>query len=223
MTVATEPQLAVGRVASHGGDGMAAALGHRVNARAAHGRLPDAELARLVRAAAAGNELAWERLVHEFAGLLWAVTRSHRLTDADAADVAQATWVRLVEHLHRLNKPGRVGAWLATTARRECLRVLREGQRQVLFGADPPEDRAIESAPDTELMIAERDGALWRAFSRLQPSDQALLRLLMADPCPAYEEISAALGMPIGSIGPTRARALERLRRELDSWETLSI
>jgi RNA polymerase sigma factor (sigma-70 family) len=195
----------------------------RVAREAAPGRLPDAEVADLVRSAATGNARAWARLVEEFAGLIWAVTRAHRLADADAADVVQATWVRLVEHLDRLQEPERVGAWLATTARRECLRSLREHQRQVLLGDELPDERATESALDAELLLAERDEALWEAFSRLQESDQALLRLLTAEPRPSYEEISAALGMPIGSIGPTRMRALGRLRRELDAGDQLSI
>jgi RNA polymerase sigma factor (sigma-70 family) len=178
-------------------------------------RRESATVARLVHAAANGDHGAWEALVDEFGGLVWAVARAHRLSAADAADVAGATWLRLVEHLGNLREADRVGAWLATTARRECLRVLRHGQRQMPAGDDvdpqPPEPTDIAA----ELMTAERDVALWRAFGRLPERDRALLRLLVADPAPSYEEISAALEMPIGSIGPTRARSLERLRREL--------
>lgn len=184
-------------------------------------RLDRAALTALVQSAAAGSELAWERLIDEFGGLVWAVTRSYRLRDADAADVAQTTWTRLVERLSSLSEPDRVGAWLATTARRECLHVLRDGRREAPFGEDAPEDRSSEELLDAELLSGERDEALWRSFSRLAPRDQALLRLLIADPRPTYDEISAALGMPIGSIGPNRARALERLRRELDRDEVL--
>jgi RNA polymerase sigma factor (sigma-70 family) len=178
-------------------------------------RTPQGEVAGLVRAAAAGNEPAWNRLVETYAGLVWAVARSHRLTDADAADVSQATWLRLLEHLDDLHDPERVGAWLATTARRECLRIVRAGDRQVPYGDDLPEP--VDPGPhvDDALLTSERDAALWTAFGRLRRGDQALLRLLTADPQLRYEEISAALGMPIGSIGPTRARALERLRVEL--------
>jgi RNA polymerase sigma factor (sigma-70 family) len=193
------------------------------------GRLSDTELTALVSSAAAGDQRGWDALVREFGGLVWAVARAHRLSDADAADVAQTTWLRLLEHHDRLHDRARVGAWLATTARRECLRVLRGANRQVLLGDDTPELESPDPAPDEELLIAERDRALWRrdralwrSFERLRASDQALLRLLIADPRPAYEEISAALDMPIGSIGPTRARALERLRRQLDSEQTLT-
>ncbi|MBV8999495.1 MAG: sigma-70 family RNA polymerase sigma factor [Solirubrobacterales bacterium] len=177
----------------------------------------------MVESAASGDQRAWDALVQEFGGLVWAVARAHRLRDADAADVAQATWLRLFEHLHRLNDPTRVGAWLATTARRECLRVIRDNERRVPFGDDGPEPESAEISPDDAVLITERDHALWRSLSRLRASDQSLLRLLMADPCPPYEEVSAALDMPIGSIGPTRQRALERLRRELDSQGTLNL
>lgn len=191
--------------------------------RAPRARLSEAEVATLVHSAAAGSELAWERLVREFSGLLWAVARGFRLTESDAADVIQATWMRLVEHLDRLVQPGRVGAWLATTARRECLHVTRERRRDIPVDDDPRADCPTELDPELELLMVERDQELWRGFARLRPGDQALLRLLIADPRPAYEEIASALEIPIGSIGPTRARALERLRRELSQVEALVI
>lgn len=170
----------------------------------------------LVEHAAAGDEHAWQGLVDEFGGLVWAVTRAHRLGDADAGDVAQTTWLRLVEHLSLLKDPERVGAWLATTARRECLGVLRRSARLVAHGDDLPEPADDAPTHDTALLTQERDATLWRAFAHLSERDRALLRMLMADPVPSYEEIGAALGMPIGSIGPTRARALQRLRREVE-------
>ena len=95
-------------------------------------------VAGLVSSAQAGKRRGWEALVREFGGMVWAIARAHRLYGHDAADVAQTTWLRLFEHLDRVNEPARVGAWLATTARRECLRVLREAGGQVLFGDDPP-------------------------------------------------------------------------------------
>lgn len=179
-------------------------------------RMPAGAVAHLVGLAAAGEERAWRALVDEFAGVVWAVTRAHRLDHADAADVVQATFVRLVEHLGRLQQPDQVGAWLATTARRECLLVLRQRKRVVPPGDALPEP--VDDRPEhgSALVTEERDATLWSAFERLRPRDKALLRMLMADPAPSYEEISAALEMPIGSIGPTRARALERLRREAE-------
>ena len=196
----------------------------------AGGRLGGDELTALVRSAAAGDIHGWDALVDEFGGLIWGVARAHRLCEADAADVAQTTWLRLVEHLDHVHEPSRVGAWLATTARRECLRVLRGANRQVPIGDHAPQFESPDAQPLEELLIAERDRtvprrdqALWRSFERLRASGQALLRLLIAEPRPAYEEISAALEMPIGSIGSTRARALERLCQQLDSEGTLTL
>jgi RNA polymerase sigma factor (sigma-70 family) len=179
-------------------------------------RMPAAAVARLVELAAAGDQRAWRALVDEFVGLVWATTRAHRLDRADAADVVQTTYLRLVEHLDKLQQPERVGAWLATTARRECLAVLRQRGRLVPLGDALPDAPANTPDHDAALVTAERNAMLRTAFRRLRASDQALLRVLIADPAPSYEEISIALDMPIGSIGPTRARALERLRRELD-------
>jgi RNA polymerase sigma factor (sigma-70 family) len=186
-------------------------------------RMSGETVAALTRAAAAGDHAAWNRLGEEFSSMLWAVARAHRLPDADAADVVQATWLRLLERVDEIKEPARVGAWLATTARRECLRVMRIARRDVLSGEEPVEYESNDLAPDDALLLAERDQGLWRCFSRLRPSDQALLRLLLADPRPAYEEISAVLDMPIGSIGPTRARALARLRCELERESELSL
>jgi RNA polymerase sigma factor (sigma-70 family) len=191
--------------------------------RAPRDRLPEAQIAELVTAAAAGDPRAWNGLVQQFGGLVWAVARAHRLSEADAADVSQTTWLRLFEHLNTLKDPARVGAWLATTARHECLRVLRHSQRRVLYGDDAPEHESLDMPPHEAVLLSERADALQRSFSRLRPSDQALLRLLTAEPRPPYEEIAAALDMPIGSIGPTRQRALERLGRELAAQGTLNL
>ncbi|HSO98830.1 MAG TPA: sigma-70 family RNA polymerase sigma factor [Solirubrobacteraceae bacterium] len=186
-------------------------------------RLGVDELARLVSSAASGDAGAWDTLVLQFGGLVWAVARAHRLGDADAADVSQATWLALLENLERIQEPARLGAWLATTARRECLRVFRSAKRHVLVGDELPYPEPSEAPADEALLAAERDAALWQSFSGLRAGDQALLRMLMADPRPDYEVISAALDIPIGSIGPTRARALERLRQALASEGNLSL
>lgn len=173
------------------------------------------EVSLLVKAAAAGDQQAWDRLVDRFAGFVLAVARAHRLSDHDAADVAQTTWLRVLEHLYEIRDPARIGGWIATTARRESLRVLRAHAR-VIPADNETFDRQADVTPlDARLMRAERDSELTCAFSRLPPRDRALLRLLSAEPSPSYEEIGAALGMPVGSIGPTRRRCLERLRREL--------
>ncbi len=167
----------------------------------------------MIRAANAGDEAAWGAIVDRFAGLVWATARAHRLAPAEAADVVQTTWLRLVENLDRINDPERLGAWLATTARRECLRHIRLQGRELPTGEDalfeaPSDDRAEE-----RLITRERNAALRRGFARISERCQALLRLLAATEPLSYEEIGAALGMPVGAIGPTRSRCLDQLRR----------
>jgi RNA polymerase sigma factor (sigma-70 family) len=190
-------------------------------ARTGRARRSEAEISRLVGHAADGDQRAWNELVDEFGGLVWATARAYRLSHADAAEVSQSTWLHLVENLERLHDPARVGAWLATTARHECLRQLRRTSR-LIPSDDLPEQISDYATPDEALLAnerdhaaTERDHALWSALERLPARDRRLLRMLVADPTPSYAEISTALQMPIGSIGPTRARALQRLRREM--------
>ena len=172
------------------------------------------DLAGLVRAAAGGDQRAWELLVERFNGLVWSVARAHGLSRADAADVSQTAWLRLVEHLHRLRDPERVGTWLASTARHEALRILRRDRRQVPVGddADLEGPGPAAESPEAWALAAERSDLLWRAFAALPQRCQQLLRVLMADPPPSYQQVAVALDMPIGSIGPTRGRCLDRLR-----------
>jgi RNA polymerase sigma factor (sigma-70 family) len=125
----------------------------------------------------------------------------------------QTAWFRLVERLGTLRDPAQVGAWLATTTRRECLRQAKRAQRVVV--TDAFIDLASEERADEGIDRSERDEALWAAFERLSEACRVLLRMLMADPPPAYADVSAALDMPIGSIGPTRGRCLKRLRTHL--------
>jgi RNA polymerase sigma factor (sigma-70 family) len=172
-------------------------------------------LAAHLRQAAAGDERAWSELVAEFEGMLWAIARGHRLCHADGADVVQTTWLRLAENLDRVREPARLGAWLATTARRECLRSLRTWARE-LPDAEPADVVDADAPPlDGALIEAERRAAIRSALRRLPARDQTLLLKLVADAPRSYQEIGDELEMPIGSIGPTRGRALERLRREL--------
>jgi RNA polymerase sigma factor (sigma-70 family) len=163
----------------------------------------------------ANDATAWEEVVERYSGLIWAIARAHRLDATRAADVSQVTWLRLLEHVDEVRQPDRLGAWLATTARRECLRVIKLRQRDLLVGDDGEFEQSNDArgTPGDALLHAERDAALWRAFESLRPRCQRLLRVLLADPEPSYAEASAALGMPIGSIGPTRARCLDCLRR----------
>jgi RNA polymerase sigma factor (sigma-70 family) len=178
------------------------------------------EPAELVRDASGGDASAWSALVDRFAPLVWSIARGYRLSQQDAADVSQTTWLRLAEHIGRLREPERVGAWLATTAGRESLAVIRRGQRQV-----PSEEATLSEAldgdfsdqPAESMLRGAQSEELWRAFSALPPRAQLLLRLLFADPQPSYHEISTLTGMPIGSIGPTRARCLRELRQLLEN------
>lgn len=168
--------------------------------------------AALLTRAAQGDQRAWEDLVDQHANLLYAVARSFRLDAADASDVVQTTWLRLVEHLDRIEDPSRLVGWLVTTARREALRVLRRGGRERPAGEESVLDRADDAPPvDTALLLDERDQVLWTAFQELPEKCRRLLRIAVVEP-EAYEEISAVLGMPVGSIGPTRRRCLTQLR-----------
>jgi len=171
----------------------------------------------LVTAAARGDDAAWKALVEQFSGLIWSVTRAYRLASADAADVFQVTWLRLAEHIGRLEHPEHVGAWLATTARREALRASRASARVVLTDDDAVFDarEAGGETPEQAVLRSERADQLWRAFRTLPARCQMLLRLLMATPPPSYTEVAAALDRPVGSIGPTRARCLRLLREKL--------
>jgi RNA polymerase sigma factor (sigma-70 family) len=173
----------------------------------------------LVLRAAEGDRWSWERLVDQYARIIWAVTRDFRLTESDAADVAQVTWLRLFEHIDRLEYPDRVGSWLAVTARRECLRHVAARKRVVLVHDDGDLHDVVAHGPevDERLLANERAQAVREALSDLPGQWQRMLQLLMADPPASYAEISDQLGLPIGSIGPTRGRCLARLRELLEA------
>ncbi len=143
--------------------------------------------------------------------MLHSIARGYRLGDADVDDVVQITWGRALLHLDRLDDPGAVAGWLAVTARREAMRVLQRGVRE-LPAAEPPEPRTDEPGPDAIALERERHTLLHAAIARLSERQRELLGLLLRRPELSYEEISQELDMPIGSIGPTRERALARLR-----------
>ena len=168
---------------------------------------------RLVRAAARGDQEAWNRLVDRYSGLLWAIARAHRLDGAEAADVVQGSWLRLVEHLETIRTPEGVGAWLATTARRECLRTIRRTARS------QPSDQMESLSPiepseiDGGLLDAERNESLWHAFRRLPQRDQRLLRLLTADPAPKKRTRLGTRSGPTWSNNQSLRRAVSTLAR----------
>jgi RNA polymerase sigma factor (sigma-70 family) len=182
-------------------------------------RVPDELLAALVRDAAGGDARAWEQLVDRFASLVWSICRAHRLTEEDAADAAQLTWLHLLEHLDRIRDPERLAGWLATTCRRECLAVLRKS-RSLVSVEQEHMDRLVGGGPaaDEPVLTTEEHAALWQAFQLLSTWCQQVLRELVIDPDdgpPSYQVAAARLQVPVGSLGPTRARCLRRLRNLL--------
>jgi RNA polymerase sigma factor (sigma-70 family) len=170
----------------------------------------------LVTRARKGDERAWDALVDRYAPLIWSICRRYRLGRADADDVGQSVWLRLVDQLDTIREPAALGGWLATTTRRECGRVVRaaRGPHAAPYPLDPetiPDGQAEAARQD--LLAAERHAALRQAFADLPPHGQRLIALLAADPPMPYAQISARLGIPVGSIGPTRRRCLDKMRR----------
>jgi RNA polymerase sigma factor (sigma-70 family) len=177
------------------------------------------EVTALVEASARGDQRAWNELVARFAHVVISVTRQYRLPEKDAEDVSQTVWLRLVEHLTEIRNPEALAGWLIATAKNECLRLIRLNRRTQPMdpSTEPPvvgstgEDQATE--PDVDLIRAERQDALRRGLWQLAPRDRELLLLLVHDPPLSYAEIGSRMDMPVGSIGPTRKRCLEKLRR----------
>jgi RNA polymerase sigma factor (sigma-70 family) len=171
----------------------------------------------LVARAADGDEGAWDEIVDRYAPLVWSICARYRLSAADIEDVGQTIWVGLVKQLGKLREPAALPGWLSTTTRRECVRLLKESKRYEPFGAEP-EDSLLAAEADPELveeevLKAERHARLRAALAELPEESRRLLTLLVSDPPLTYAEIGARLGIPPGSIGPTRGRCLDRLRR----------
>ena len=170
----------------------------------------------LVARARNGDKQAWDALVERYAPLIWSICRRHGLGDADAEDVGQNVWLKLAGQLEKIRLPAALPGWLATTTRRECGRILRAapGARDTgqVPGAQAIPDDDARTAED-ELLAAERHAALREAFADLPPCCQQLIALLTENPPPSYAQISARLGLPVGSIGPNRGRCLDKLRR----------
>jgi RNA polymerase sigma factor (sigma-70 family) len=186
------------------------------------GSWPDSDpLPGWVKAAAAGDQEAWDLLVDRFGGLVWAICREHRLSDSDAADTVQLTWLRLLENLGRIRDPQRLAGWLATTCRRQCLAVLRQSKTTVPTTADSLDlVMGGSGAADQDVLATEQRAILWQAFTRLSDWCQQVLRALILDAedgPPSYRLVAAQLQTPVGGLGPTRARCLSQLRKLLDS------
>jgi len=176
----------------------------------------DPSVIALVARVGDGDQDAWDELIERYSPLVWSICARYQLNRQDIDDVGQSVWLLLVEQIAKLREPAALPGWLATTTKRECLRILRAARRHEHAGL-PPEDQMPSDLAATmieeEVIAAERDAALRAAFAELPRTCHELLSMLMSDPPPAYVDVSARLGMAVGSIGPMRARCLDRLRR----------
>ena len=183
--------------------------------------LPESEsptVKQLVVAAVAGDRAAWNQIVERFTSLVISTARRYRLSEHDVADVAQTVWLHLVEHLGELRQPEALPGWLVSTTRNECVRVIGKKARQRPFDPMSSADADRASTLDIAVDVVDdcdrlsRQQAVLAGFAELPDSDRRLLALLVADPPLSYVQISEQLNIPIGSIGPTRGRALMKLR-----------
>jgi RNA polymerase sigma factor (sigma-70 family) len=179
-----------------------------------HLRGTGGELERTMAAAASHKSWAWAALVERFGARVRGVARRYGLGAHDVEDVAQVTWLRLYECIDRVREPDAVGGWLETTARRESLRVLRSGSREHLVDGEIVALEPDQPVNERRLVVAERDAALRDRVRELPGRQRELLTLMLSEPALEYAEISRSLGIPHGSIGPTRQRGLDRLRQD---------
>jgi RNA polymerase sigma factor (sigma-70 family) len=177
---------------------------------------PDRQLVALVHAARAGDDAAWTGLVRRFDSGLREIARSYRLPPADVDDVLQATWIRLLRHIGKIREPAAIAGWLATTVRRESMRLLQRPVREQLVDDPALGDRPEPDGAEAAVLAAERRAVLARAVAGLPERHRRLMLLLASEAAPDYDRISAALDMPRGSIGPIRARCLARLERSVE-------
>lgn len=165
--------------------------------------------------AANGEGAAWNALVDRFSHMVWLVARGFRLNDASARDVSQTVWLRLIENIDSIKDPERLPGWLATTTRREALRVLKARERDIPTEFEYDVEDTTNPSLDEMLIDDEETRFVVRAFNTLDETCQQLLRLMTVVPALDYEEMSEITGRPIGSLGPTRARCLEKLKAAL--------
>jgi RNA polymerase sigma factor (sigma-70 family) len=178
------------------------------------------ETAELLRRAGKGDPRAWQEILRRYRGMVFGKARVFGLQEADARDAVQMTWLRLAENIHRIQHPERLGGWLATTAARECLRILYQAQRTPL-PTDALVDHLTDPTPGPEQRVIDAETAqtLRVLVAELPPRRRKLLRELFTDHPPSYAELSHATGIPLGSIGPTRNRALHQLRQLLQDHQ----
>jgi RNA polymerase sigma factor (sigma-70 family) len=167
-----------------------------------------------------GNPEAWDEILRRYGKLVSTTVRSFRLQEADALDAMQMTWLRLAQNAHRVQFPERLGGWLATTARRECLHILRQAKLGPNLTNVAPETVSDPSAGPEQLAIdAHTTRTLQKFIDDLSPRQRSLIRILFIDGRCSYAEVARIAGIPLGGIGPTRARALRQLRSKIDENE----
>jgi RNA polymerase sigma factor (sigma-70 family) len=176
----------------------------------------DPSVVALVRRAAGGDQDAWNEIVERYGPLVYTICARYRLGNHDVEDVGQNVWLLLVEQLGKLREPAALPGWLATTTARECLRVVTAASRaeRTGTGLDDSVQFVDDTVIDEEILMAERNALLRTAFAELPERCRQLLAMLISDPPHSYAQIHTELGIPVGSIGPQRARCLERLRKQ---------
>jgi RNA polymerase sigma factor (sigma-70 family) len=180
----------------------------------AHQADRERQLVAIVRSARAGDPNAWAQLVQRFDRVLRRIARSYRIGPADVDDVLQATWLNLFEAIDQLREPAAIGGWLVTATRRNALRRIQMQVREQLTDDPQLGDRADDNEPERTVLARERGAALAAAVDRLPGRHRDLMNALLAEPALGYREVSERVAMPLGSIGPIRARALARLARD---------
>ena len=166
-----------------------------------------------------GDPTSWNEILRRYGALVSATVRSFRLQDADARDAVQMTWLRLAENAHRVQFPDRLAGWLATTARRECLRIMRQGKAGAkLIDVETVIVADRSAGPEERVIGADTTRMVWTFVDELSPRQRTVLRTLFTDQTVRYAEVARVAGIPAGAIGPTRARALRQLRDKLDAY-----
>jgi RNA polymerase sigma factor (sigma-70 family) len=182
----------------------------------------ECNVAELLLAARHGDRSAWEQLIDRYSRLIRSVAAEFRLQESDAADVAQNTWLRLFAYAASIRDPEKLGGWLATTARREALALLRRSRPEVASESAGHDVATPDPSPEDVVVLAETRAAVRRATAELSGRQRLLVDELFYQPPRSYEEVSQRTGLPVGSIGPTRIRTLRRLHRTLGDPDCLT-
>jgi RNA polymerase sigma factor (sigma-70 family) len=175
--------------------------------------LPQGDLTQLTRAAGGRDEGAWSDFVRRFDAVLHAVANRYRV-GADVDDVVQTVWLHALDHVDRMDDPGAIAGWLVSTARREAMRILQRSVREIVTSDVTVTDGSDSATPETVVLESERRAAVHEAVARLPQRQRRLVASLLVTPAPSYQRVAQQTGMPMHSIGPTRDRALARLRED---------